>query len=71
MTFAAEWITSPLSLLGALQVLFDSLAWFPSRESDPLRENLPLVLCFVETGDWRLAFEGSSTHGGGGTGAVL
>lgn len=41
----------------------DLLAQFPSRETTPLHEHLTdKKICSVETEEWGLTFDGSSTH---------
>lgn len=48
------------------------LSQFSSRGCDLLHENLLYKeICLVGTGEWHLAFDGPSTHQGGGAGLVL
>lgn len=52
--------------------LLDLFASLPSRECEALNENLPCEeICFVKTGECRLAFNNSSTHFEEGGGVVF
>lgn len=54
------------------QALLDLLAQFPSRECDPLDENLPYKeICSLEANEWLFAFDVSSTYRVGGAGVLL
>ncbi|XP_059654547.1 uncharacterized protein LOC132301296 [Cornus florida] len=58
------------------QSLADLFAQFPKQRHEPLDETLPLYELQVATiedshGEWKLAFDGSSTSTGGGAGIIL
>lgn len=45
--------------------LADLLAWFPSGEHEQLYEDVRAEISLVKESEWRLAFDGSTTHQGG------
>lgn len=48
------------------------MAKFPSVKHEHLHEDLPdKEICSLETEEWRLAFDGSSTHHGGCIGVLF
>lgn len=63
-----EFDIAVVSLKGlCIQALSDLLEQFPSESYEPWHEDLPNEeICSVETEEWRLTFDGSSTHQGGG-----